>query len=116
MDHNEDEKLRFYVACTVIAFCAVFGAILYIGGLAYLFLSKPLWMIMILKKHFAAVVIPPLMMVGAIMVVVSLRISEGPIKFKILGFEFEGASAPIIMWALVYMIFLASVQLLWGLK
>lgn len=112
---RQEAKIRFIVACVVLVFCAIFGSMLYFGGLIHLFLEKPEWLISIIEKHFAAIVLPPLMMVGAIVVVVALRMSEGPIKFKILGFEFEGASAPIIMWVLIYLVFTLTVKIFWGL-
>jgi len=110
-----DKKLRFIVDAVIMASCFLFGGSLYFGGLYELFAHHPDWMIEIIKTHFAGLIIPPLMMVGAIVVVIALRMSEGPIKLKAFGIEFEGAAAPLIMWSFIYLVLLMSVKELWNI-
>jgi hypothetical protein len=111
----EERKLRMIVDVAILTFTSIFGSILYFGGLYELFSSNAGWLIDIMDKHFAAVVMPPLMMIGAIVVVTALKMSETQMKFSLLGFKFEGSSAPIIMWVLVYLVITLSVRLLWNL-
>lgn len=115
-ESKEEKKLRLIVDIVLLVFTSTFGGILYFGGLYHLFTSNAEWLIQIMKQHYAAVIIPPLMMVGSLVVVIALRMSEGPMKFKLLGFEFEGSSTPIIMWVLVYLVMTLSVTILWPLS
>lgn len=115
MDDKEERKFRLMVDSGILGFTSLFGSILYFGGLYHLFVSKPQWLLDVINNHFAAIILPPLMMVGSIVVVLSLKMAEGPIKFKVLGFEFDGAAGPIIMWVMVYLVMVLSVTILWGL-
>jgi hypothetical protein len=45
-------------------------------------------------------------------VVTLLRSVDGPIKFKCIGFEFEGAAGQIVMFVLVFLSFVLSISLL----
>lgn len=111
----EERKLRMLVDVVILTFTTIFGSILYFGGLYELFSSNADWLVDIMNKHFAAVIMPPLMMIGAIVVVTALKMSETQMKFSLLGFNFEGSSAPIIMWVLVYLVITLSVRILWNL-
>ena len=51
--------------------------------------------------------------VASICLVTLLRYSAGPIEFEGLGFKFKGASGPIIMWLLCYLVMAGTVKLLW---
>lgn len=113
---KEERRFRLIVDMAILGFSSIFGSILYFGGLYHLFYAKPQWLIDLISGHFVALLVPPLMMIGAIVVVIALKITDGPAKFKVLGFEFEGASAPIVMWSMVYMILTLSVTILWGLQ
>jgi hypothetical protein len=115
VESKEERKFRMLVDSGILGFTSLFGSVLYFGGLYHLFSTKPQWLIDIIDLHFAAVILPPLMMLGSIVVVIALKMTDGPAKFKLLGFEFEGASAPIIMWVLVYLVMTLSVTVLWGL-
>lgn len=115
MKNENDKKIKIREASEwifVIMAC-VFGMCLFGGGLYYLLLDPQSWLIRIIRDQFAAIILPPLMMVSAMVVVISLKISGGPVKFKILGFDFEGTSSQVIMWVLVYLVFVFSVKLLW---
>ena len=111
----EERKLRLIMDIAILTFTSIFGSVLYFGGLYELFSSNADWMVDIMDHHFAAVIMPPLMMIGAVVVVTSLKMSECQMKFSILGFKFEGSAAPIIMWVLVYLVITMSVKILWPL-
>lgn len=111
----EERKLRMITDISILIFTSIFGSILYFGGLYQLFTSNADWLVDIMDTHFAAVIMPPLMMIGGIVVVTALKMSEGQMKFSLLGFKFEGSAAPIIMWVLVYLVLTLSVRILWPL-
>jgi len=68
----------------------------------------------IVFNHFAAAWGVPGIALGAVIVVTLFRTVEGPIKFKFIGFEFEGASGPIVMWTMVFLAITGAVKLLWS--
>ena len=50
--------------------------------------------------------------VGAFIVVALFRKVEGLIKFNALGFKFEGASGPIVMWVLCFLAVIIAIKML----
>lgn len=47
----------------------------------------------------------------ALMVVLVLRYSAGPIEFEGLSFKFKGASAPVVMWVMCYIVLMIGFRL-----
>jgi len=41
------------------------------------------------------------------------RTTEGQIKFDALGFHFEGASGPIVMWVICFLAITLAIKVLW---
>jgi hypothetical protein len=64
-------------------------------------------------EHFAVLVALPFAALGSLCLVLLLRYAAGPIEFEGLGFKFRGASGPIVMWALCYLVIAVSIKLLW---
>lgn len=50
---------------------------------------------------------------AAFIVVLVLRTSFGAIEFKILTVEFKGASGPIVMWVLCFLVEVLAIRSLW---
>ena len=90
---------------------AVFTAV-YLLLLAITMAMRP-WFIQIMKDHLAATVGLPLAAMAALGIVVILEINAGDIKFKGLGFEFEGAAGPVVMWVFVFLSIAGAIKLLW---
>lgn len=87
-------------------------------GAVYLFwlvwgLNNDLRFIEILYEHIAAVIGVPGSIITAFVLVNVLEQVSGPIKFKGLGFEFEGASGPVIMWVIVFSALIGGIKALW---
>src|SRR6266542_856688 len=61
-------------------------------------------LVTIVKDHAEAMVGIPWAGGAAFIVVLVLRTSFGPINFKVLGTEFKGASGPIVMWVLCFLV------------
>jgi uncharacterized membrane protein YjgN (DUF898 family) len=67
----------------------------------------------IVEKQFAVVVGLPLAAALAALIVIGLRHTEGPIKFKGLGFEFEGTSGQVVLWVVCFLAIAGAIRLLW---
>jgi hypothetical protein len=86
------------------------------GGLAIILLAlrtPPAILEQVIEKNFAAVIGLPLAAALAAFVVVSLRHTEGPIRFKAFGFEFEGASGQVVLWVFCFLAIALAIRLLW---
>lgn len=64
-------------------------------------------------EHFRALIGLPVAMLGGVVVVSLFRTTEGKIKISGLGFTFEGASGPIVMWALCFLVEVLGLSVLW---
>lgn len=73
------------------------------------------WLLDLVKSHYAALIGLPFAAYAAVCLVIFLESRyEGSIEFKALGFEFKGASGPIILWAICFLIFTICMKLLWN--
>ena len=71
--------------------------------------------ISIVTKHFAVAIGLPMAALVAAFIVIGLQFTEGPITFKGLGFEFEGAAGQVILWVICFLAISLAIKLLWGL-
>ena len=113
---TETEKLRMKAdPKRVIAWLLVILAPL-AGGIAIILLAlrtPPDLLVRIIEKQFAVVVGLPLAAVLAAFIVIALRHTEGPIKLKGLGFEFDGASGQVILWVICFLAIAGAIHMLW---
>jgi hypothetical protein len=79
------------------------------------FLTWPGEWVNIYFNHFPVTMGIPCAMLGAVIICTLFRTIEGRIKFGGLGFTFEGAAGPIVMWVLCFLAFVTSVRVLWPL-
>ena len=91
----------------VAAFVAVF-----LFGAAWDILHEA-WLLDIAREHFAATIGLPFAALAALVIVVILEISAGPIEFDGFGLKFKGAAGPVVFWILVFLAISASIKLLW---
>jgi hypothetical protein len=92
-------------------------------ALAITLLVAPLWvafllyqsgdLLLLAKAHPRAIIGVPWAGGAAFIVVLVLRTSFGDVKFKILETEFAGASGPIVMWVLCFLVEVLAIRLLW---
>jgi hypothetical protein len=66
----------------------------------------------LVTKHYAIILGMPVSAMATGAFVTLLRSVDGPIKFKCIGFEFEGAAGQIVMFVLVFLSFVLSISLL----
>lgn len=93
------------------AFLAVIGAVVLFGLFIWAEWNNGKWNT-VAFNHFAATVGVPAAAAGALVVVALFRTAEGRIKFEVIGFKFEGASGPIIMWVLCFLAITAAIKTL----
>ncbi len=87
-------------------------------GVVYMFwliwsLNYDAQFIEIMYKHLAAVIGIPGAIITAFVLVNVLEQVSGPIKFSGLGFKFEGASGPVVMWVVVFLALVGGLKALW---
>jgi hypothetical protein len=66
-----------------------------------------------LRKHLLAVVGLPISVAVAFCLVIILEATSGKVEFKALGFEFKGASGPIVLWVLSFLALVVALRVLW---
>jgi|SRR5215218_11139538 len=64
-------------------------------------------------KNFRVVVGLPLAAIFAFIIVAFLRQSGDSIEFEGLGFKFKGATGPVILWLLCFIVIAGAIKLLW---
>jgi hypothetical protein len=103
-------KLRYLTSwLIVIAVCICTAYVLWLFG--FQGANPELWTLLI--THFPAMAGLPFAALCALFVVTILRVTQGPIEFEGLGFKFRGASGPIVLWVLCYLVIVASIKLVW---
>lgn len=95
---------------TVLAFLWYFSFLL-----INIFL-KDGWVIEIMKQHTPITIGLPFSALSSLFLVLLLQYSSGQIEFKVLGFEFKGASGPIVFWIMCFMSFVLAIKILWNLN
>lgn len=67
----------------------------------------------LMLRHFPAIIGIPVAAFAAFVLVALFRTSDGTIKVTVSKLAFEGASGPIIMWAICFLVIVLGVSLLW---
>lgn len=100
---------------TIFTWVIGVGFVLYIIFLSVIFtklgVNREIWRVFI--RQFLAMVVFPSACFAALVVVMVLEQTSGNIEFSGLGFQFKGAAAPIVIWAMLVIIMSLSLRLLW---
>jgi RsiW-degrading membrane proteinase PrsW (M82 family) len=67
------------------------------------------------ENHFAAAFGIVISFVTSLVLVLVLRVEEGPIEVEAFGFKFKGAGGPLILWVVCFLAFVTALRLLWPL-
>jgi hypothetical protein len=101
----------------LIAWIAAVGSVLLmtlIFSLMVVFYANHLEIVQdVAKTHFRGIVGPPMSAMTALAVVTFLRVTSGSLEFKAFGFEFKGASGPVVLWVLAFLACAAGITALW---
>lgn len=81
--------------------------------LSFIALSERDLVLTLLREHVRAIVGLPIAAVSAFCIVVVLEATSGNIEFEALGFKFRGASGPVVLWVLSFIVFVLAIRVLW---
>ncbi len=101
----------------VTAWIAVFGGMFFAAGYlisaAYRGLTTEILQKLV-TDHYLGVIGMPIMAIFSLVIVVILRVTEGEIEIGTpFGFNFKGASGPIILWIFCFLAMVFGAQYLW---
>jgi hypothetical protein len=103
----------------------VFGIVAQIVAVAILLIIVMVWAVFVIQRwndkeardivttHLQATVGLPVAGIFAYLLVALFRTTEGRIRFEVIGFKFDGAAGPIIMWVLCFLAIAVSIRMLW---
>jgi len=72
------------------------------------------WLTKLMQTHYAALVGTPMSAVTAFCIVSLLKATSGPIEFEAVGVKFKGASGPIVLWILCFLVIVLAFWMLWS--
>ena len=98
-EHEQDGFWLRRELHTVVLLSATVFVVIFMAGAIWEWFSNPEIREIVLQ-HAKATLGIPLATVASFGLVLSFEIKNGPIKFKAIGFEFEGAAGPVVMWVL----------------
>jgi cation transporter-like permease len=108
-----DERLKRYVNWALFAGAALYSAF-HAGFVIWHTVRGTDQLTKVVYDHFAAIVGLPFAGFAALALVLLLESrSDQPIEFKALGFEFKGASGPIVLWVLCFLAITGCLKLMW---
>lgn len=111
---RDSKRLRGLAHWAILSGAAIYAAF-HFGFIIWQAVRDRGWLIdEIVKKHYAAVIVLPSFGFAALCLIVLLdERSKEKMKLKALGFEFEGASGPIILWIACFLACACALKLTW---
>jgi hypothetical protein len=106
-----ENRLKIRMRAVAGVGIAIFAAT-YFSRVAWLALHEAFWKDLALK-HFPAMVGLPAAALAATFLILTFEAVSGDIEFKALGFEFKGASGPIVLWVVCFLSIPVAIRLLW---
>lgn len=110
---NWEERLRRLLSWASVIAVIGYGTVLFV-----LFLTggfRDLQMTALVLKHYPTVVGLPSAAAAALFIVLVLKAAAGPIEFEGLGFKFQGASGPVVLWIFCFLAIVAAIRTVWEL-
>ena len=105
-----EEKLRFVIGWTFVIVVFVIG----IAGLAWWLIvdwNAP-YLVKKIDTDFNVLIGIPASAMAALLLVIFLRTTDGPIELEVLGLKFKGASGPIVLWIFVFLAIVLAIKTL----
>jgi hypothetical protein len=111
---SADAEIELPPSWVRVAVVLTLAVVLLLGPLGIVFLLyRSGDLVAVATAHAQAMIGIPWAGGAAFIVVLVLRTSFGAINFKVLGNEFKGASGPIVMWVLCFLVEVSAIKLLW---
>jgi hypothetical protein len=102
---------------TVNSLVLIFGGLYFcfhVGFVIWHAVNNQVWLLDQVRNHYAALIGLPFAAYAAVCLVLFLESRyDDPIEFKALGFEFKGASGPIVLWVICFLVISICMKLLW---
>lgn len=109
---DSEKKLKAF-ANAFILFGTLAFSLIFLAFIVRHSWGKDAWIAAIVKDHFAATIGLPFAAVAALCICFLLKFTSGQIEFKALGFEFRGASGPVILWIFCFFAIAGAIKMLW---
>lgn len=90
---------------------AVFAGTFVIGGIASMIYDSNLYQVAL--QQVPATIGLPSAALASLCLVIVLENTSGPIEFEGLGFKFKGASGPVVLWCLCFLVMTVAIQMVW---
>jgi hypothetical protein len=105
-----EEKFRFVIGWAFV----VLALLLALAGLGWWLIAdwNAPYLVRKLDEQFNVLIGIPAGIAAALLLVIFLRTTDGPIEFEALGFKFKGASGPIVLWVLVFLSIVMAIKVL----
>lgn len=100
----------YYQWAAVLAVSLFF--LIYVYGMVMM-VGAQMWFVDLIRKEFLAMVGLPMAAVASICIVVLFGSTVGPIRFKAMGLELEGAAGPIVFWVVCFLAIALAIKLVW---
>lgn len=111
---RQDEDLRRWLRGLILVGFTLFFVIFF-GFMAFSILIDPdSWVMDQIKTHFAGTIGIAFAALASLFIVLLLQYTVGHIRLKGLGFEFEGASAPTVLWLFCFLAIVGGMKMLWS--
>jgi hypothetical protein len=116
MDNDEHKKRLRHAADWVIIIGATVLSVCHFSFIIWEVKTRNGWLDNLVKNHYPAIIVMPSYGFASLCLILLLdRNSKERIKFKAFGFEFDGASAPIILWIASFLACACVLRLTWPL-
>jgi len=110
---TRDEELRKLLKVIILLGFTLFFVLFFSYMIFGILIDPESWIIQKIKANFAATIGIAFAALSALFIVLLLQYSVGHIRLKGLGFEFEGASAPTVLWLFCFLAIVAGMKILW---
>lgn len=114
IDVVNDIKVRSVAQWLVLMAGIVFGGAFILGGAVAILGDPSIYNVAL--DHFAATIGLPSAALAALWIVMFLESTTGRIEFEGLGFRFNGASGPIVLWVVCFLAIVAGIRIAWPLS
>ena len=111
---TRDEELRKLLKGIILLGFTLFFVLFFSYMIFGILIDPESWIIQKIQANFAATIGIAFAAMSALFIVLLLQYSVGHIRLKGLGFEFEGASAPTVLWLICFLGIVAGMKILWG--
>lgn len=113
MNDETNERIRRVASWVILCFAGLFS-LFHFGFIMFHAFRNSDWLLHeIVEKHYAAMIVLPSAGYAALCLVLFLDWRFQKMRFKALGFEFEGAAGPIVLWVLCFLACAIGIRLLW---